>query len=65
MADRPQFITAAENFSAEPLVNKIRERQTVRFLPAERQRYQHSDKSEFCQFSPFQLQIGIIAHIKI
>ena len=34
-------------------------------LPADRPRYQKSDKSEFCQFFQFQLQFGIIAHIKI
>jgi len=56
---------AAENFSAESLVNKCHERRTVRLLPAGRPRYQKSDKSEFCQFSPFQLQFGIIARIKI
>jgi hypothetical protein len=65
MADSPQFIAATENLSAEPLVNKFCEWWTVHLLPADRPRYQNSDSSEFCQFSPFQLQIGIIAHIKI
>jgi hypothetical protein len=65
LADRPQCISAVENFSAEPLVNKSHELRTVRPLPADRPRYQKSDKSEFCQFSQFQLQFGIIAHIKI
>src|SRR6185312_10495139 len=65
LADRPQCIFAIENFSAEPLVNKSHERRTVRLLPADRPRYQKTDRSEFCQFSQFQLQFGIIAHIKI
>ena len=65
LADRPQCISAVENFSAEPLVNKSHELRTVRPLPADRPRCQKSDKSEFCQFSQFQLQFGIIAHIKI
>ena len=65
LADRPQCFSAVENFSAEPLVNKSHEWRTVRPLPADRPRYQKSDKSEFCQFSQFQLQFGIIAHIKI
>ena len=65
LADRPLYIFFVENFSAEPLVDESHERRTVRLLPADRPRYQKSDKSEFCQFSQFQLQFGIIAHIKI
>ena len=38
---------------------------TVRQLPADRPLYQISDSPEFCQLSQFQLQFGIIAHIKI
>ena len=55
---------AVKNFSAEPLVNKSHERRTVRLLPADRLQYQISDSPEFCQLSQFQLQFGIIAHIK-
>jgi len=55
----------ADDLSAEPLESIFHERRTVRFLPADRPRYQKSDKSEFCQFSQFQLNFGIIAHIKI
>ena len=65
LADRPLYIFFVENFSAEPLVDESHERRTVRLLPADRPRYQKSNKSEFCQFSQFQLQFGIIAHIKI
>ena len=65
LADRPQCIFAVENFSAEPLVDKSHERRTVRPLPADRPLYQISDSPEFCQLSQFQLQFGIIAHIKI
>ena len=64
LVDRPLYIFFVENFSAEPLVDESHERRTVRLLPADRPRYQKSDKSEFCQFSQFQLQFGIIAHIK-
>ena len=39
LADRPQCISAVENFSAEPLVNKSHELRTVRPLPADRPRY--------------------------
>jgi hypothetical protein len=65
LADRPQCNFAAENFSAEPLVNKSHEWRTVRLLPTDRPLYQISDSPEFCQLSQFQLQFGIIAHIKI
>jgi len=65
LADCPLYIFFVENFSAEPLVDESHERRTVRLLPTDRPRYQKSDKSEFCQFSQFQLQFGIIAHIKI
>ena len=65
LADCPQCISAVENFSAEPLVNKSHELRTVRLLPTDRPLYQISDSPEFCQLSQFQLQFGIIAHIKI
>ena len=38
---------------------------TVRPLPADCPRYQISVSPEICQISQFQLQFGIIAHIKI
>ena len=65
LADRPQCIFVMKNFSAELLVNKSHERRIVRLLPADRPLYQISDSPEFCQLSQFQLQFGIIAHIKI
>ena len=58
-------IFAVDNFSAEPLVDKSNERRTVRPLPADCPQHQISDSPEFCQLSQFQLQFGIIAHIKI
>jgi hypothetical protein len=65
LADCPQCISEVENFSAEPLVDKSTERQTVRPLPADYPQYQISDCPELCQLSQFQPQFGIIAHIKI
>jgi hypothetical protein len=64
LADSPQFIAMAENLSVEHLVNKFYEQQTIRLLLVDSPRYQNSDSSEFCNFSPFQLQFWIIAHIK-
>ena len=65
LADCPQCIFVVDNFSAEPLVDNSHERRTVRPLPADRPQYQISVSPEICQFSQFQLQFGIIAHIKI
>ena len=65
LADRPQCNFAAENNSAKHLVNKSHKRRNVHQLPADCLLYQISDSPEFCQLSQFQLQFGIIAHIKI
>ena len=65
LADCPQCIFAVDNFSAEPLVDNSYERRTVRPLPVDCPQYQISVSPEICQFSQFQLQFGIIAHIKI
>jgi hypothetical protein len=65
LADRPLCNFAAEINSTVPLVNNPHERRTVRLLPTDRPLYQISFYSEFCQLSQFQLQYGIIAHIKI
>jgi hypothetical protein len=59
-----EFLLAAFSKSAEPLVTKFYERWTVCLLPADRPRNQISNSPEFYQLLQFQLQFGIIAHIK-
>ena len=65
LADHPHCNFVVENNSADRLVNKSHEWRTVRQLPADYPLYQISDSPEFCQLSQFQLQFGIIGHIKI
>ena len=51
--------------SVDAKINTLESEGTVRQLPADYPLYQISDSPEFCQLSQFQLQFGIIAHIKI
>ena len=65
LADCPQCISEVDNFSTELLVKKSHKRRTIRPLPADCPQYQISVSPEIFQISQFQLQFGIIAHIKI
>jgi hypothetical protein len=64
-ADRPLHNFCGPKQVAVSLLNKPHTWRTVRLLPADRPLNQISICSEYSQFSQFQLQYGIIAHIKI